>query len=258
MSEIQRDLLGEKLNNLLSLKLLQICCNPSSEDVQKVRRLLRMVTKRGNSGLINQAEHDGITPLWYASYNGYLEIVKVLTAAGALVDKAKNDGITPLYIASEKGHLEIVKVLIAAGAKVNQADFYTPLYAATFHGHLEVVKVLIAAGGSVNEADNNGDKPLMTTICILELVKALIESFSVFYILGNTFPAAQNQKGHTEIVKYLQSEIKWQRLRPLYLMRFHEDYKENKAHRPTFLGRFLVSKNDQEGQDIKRLIASYL
>ena len=39
MSEIQRDLQGEKLNNLLSLKLLQICCNPSSEDVQNRAKL---------------------------------------------------------------------------------------------------------------------------------------------------------------------------------------------------------------------------
>ena len=41
-------------------------------------------------------------------------------------------------------------------------------------------------------------------------------------------------------------------------MNHGEDHEENKAHRPTVLGRFLVDKNDQEGQDIKRLIASYL
>ena len=53
---------------------------------------------------------------------------------------------TPLYIASHEGHLEIVKVLIAGGGDVNKADKYgnTPVHVVSEYGHLEIVKVLIS------------------------------------------------------------------------------------------------------------------
>ena len=43
----------------------------------------------------------------------------MLTASGALLDKADNGGWTPLSIASYNGHLEIVKMLLA-----NKANFF--------------------------------------------------------------------------------------------------------------------------------------
>ena len=46
----------------------------------------------------------------------------VLIASGGLVNKAENSRATPLYIASRNGHLEVVKVLIASGGSVNEAD----------------------------------------------------------------------------------------------------------------------------------------
>ena len=41
----------------------------------------------------------------------------MLVAAGAAVDKAEtDDGCTPLYMAAQDGFVEVVKVLLAAGA----------------------------------------------------------------------------------------------------------------------------------------------
>ena len=46
-----------------------------------------------------------------ASREGYVEIVKLLLAAGAKKDKINTDGKTALTIATEGGHHEIVQLL---------------------------------------------------------------------------------------------------------------------------------------------------
>ena len=52
-------------------------------------------------------------PLHTASYNGYLEIVKLLVKAGADVDKGDGErNSTPLYFATGKGHEEVTVYLI--------------------------------------------------------------------------------------------------------------------------------------------------
>ena len=54
---------------------------------------------------VNQANNNvGVTPLFIASLNGHLKIVKVLIASGGLVNKAINDNTTPVHIASHQGH----------------------------------------------------------------------------------------------------------------------------------------------------------
>ena len=72
-----------------------------------------------SGALLDKANDYGKTPLYRASCNGHLEIVRVLTASGALLDIAANNGETPLYRASDEGHLEIVMLLIA-----NKANFF--------------------------------------------------------------------------------------------------------------------------------------
>ena len=79
--------------------------------------------------MINQATHDDATPLFVASYNGHLPVVRSLIDAGAPINQAKNDGVSPLSIASQNGHLAIVRLLIDSGALVDQAnnDGVTPI-----------------------------------------------------------------------------------------------------------------------------------
>jgi ankyrin repeat protein len=60
--------------------------------------------------------NDGATPLFIASQNGYIDIVRALIAAHAGVDIAANNGATPLSVARWDGHTDIVHALIAAGA----------------------------------------------------------------------------------------------------------------------------------------------
>ena len=70
-----------------------------------------MVLDGANVNMTNN-DNFGETPLYEASRDGHLEIVKVLIDVCALLDTANNNGWTPLYIASENGHLEIVIVII--------------------------------------------------------------------------------------------------------------------------------------------------
>ena len=76
------------------------------------------------------------------SHEGLIEAV--LIENGALVDAKKNDGSTPLYIASQNGHLEIVKLLIKSKAQINEncVDGSTLIHIAVAKGHIEVVKYL--------------------------------------------------------------------------------------------------------------------
>ena len=61
-----------------------------------------------------------IPPLFVASQNGYIEIVKYLTEHGADVNKCRENGWTPLHAVSENGHLESVKLLVKNGADINK------------------------------------------------------------------------------------------------------------------------------------------
>jgi len=71
--------------------------------------------------------------------------VKFLIEKGVDINKANKDGFTPLYIASQEGHLDLVKLLIEKGAEINKIGKVgeTPLYIASENGHLGVAKYLM-------------------------------------------------------------------------------------------------------------------
>ena len=62
-------------------------------------------------GDVNKAGRNGWTPLMDASYRGYVEIVKLLLAAGAKKEKLNSFGKTALTLATRKDHGEIVQLL---------------------------------------------------------------------------------------------------------------------------------------------------
>ena len=61
---------------------------------------------------------NGETPLWTASRNGDVDLVRLLIDVEALINQADEDGATPLSVASQNGHIDVVRLFIDGGATV--------------------------------------------------------------------------------------------------------------------------------------------
>ena len=57
----------------------------------------------------------GGTPFYFAALNGYVEILKLLHAAGADIHDMHGNGLMPIHIAAFNGDLPAVKTFIEAG-----------------------------------------------------------------------------------------------------------------------------------------------
>ncbi|KAF8270105.1 hypothetical protein EI94DRAFT_1723881 [Lactarius quietus] len=57
------------------------------------------------------------TPLHQASFQGWLEVARLLLSYGAKVDEKDKEGRTPFQVASSEGHVEMTKLLADHGAK---------------------------------------------------------------------------------------------------------------------------------------------
>jgi len=84
------------------------------------------------------------------AWQRHKEIVEILIKAGADVNQESIDGWTPLYLASYNNNIPIVRVLLANGANVNHKE-KNPLSAAVKMGNLEVMKLLISYGAALTD-----------------------------------------------------------------------------------------------------------
>ena len=161
--------------------------------------------------LMNEKDSDGRTALYKASWNGEIELVARLLAAGADVEAKDNDGFTALIRASGKGHTEIVEMLLDKGAKVNAKDNNfdsSALINTIYNGHIETARMLIDKGADVNVKDKDGDTALMLASYYgeLEIMKMLLDKGADVNAKnkdGNTALIEASSRRYIEIVKML-------------------------------------------------------
>ncbi|WP_342262608.1 MULTISPECIES: ankyrin repeat domain-containing protein [unclassified Spiroplasma] len=162
--------------------------------------------------LINVNNND-LTFLQVAIANNKIDIVKWLlaNANGANVNEEGKYDSTPLYTATFYGYLDIVKLLLEKGANVNARakNVNIPLHVAIDRGYLDIVSLLLNNGANVNAKNNKGEPPLSTTIIFLgnlDIVKLLLEKGADVNIkddFGQSPLHLAAHKGHLEIIKLL-------------------------------------------------------
>ena len=115
--------------------------------IDDIKRLLKRGIKVDRTTEVSRVK--GYTALSYPTFVGKNEIVKFLLQSVTDVDKVLCNGITPLYSASVEVKLEVVKYLVEEDkAEVDKVtnDGWTPLKSAKSKGHEEVVKYLKGKG----------------------------------------------------------------------------------------------------------------
>jgi ankyrin repeat protein len=70
-----------------------------------------------------QGQSEGLTPLMRASQRGQIMTVRRLLRKGVNVNEQDDYGRTALGLASYEGHVEVIKSLLAAGADPNARAF---------------------------------------------------------------------------------------------------------------------------------------
>ncbi|HEY8555497.1 MAG TPA: ankyrin repeat domain-containing protein [Burkholderiales bacterium] len=112
-------------------------------------------------GDVTDAEHryaDGSTPLHWAVYEGDVDEVRRLIAAGADVSAANRYGATAMGLAAEVADTEIIELLLEAGADPDSPnpEGQTALMAVARTGKVEAAKRLLEHGATVDARERWG------------------------------------------------------------------------------------------------------
>jgi ankyrin repeat protein len=127
----------------------------SEELIQAVKdNNIKLVKKIIQQGIdINYQTKNGNTALYWASRNGYTEIVELLLkVSGVNINIQYNVGNTALMFALCNSNKKIVKLLLKYGADVNKKNDYgyTALILASQYEETEIVKLLLKYKVDIN------------------------------------------------------------------------------------------------------------
>ncbi len=193
---------GAKVNTVTPRGITALMC--AVHDSEKVRLLLEAGAK------VDGMTKDGSTALTLAAgYDGALESMKVLLAAGASLELAAEADRAPLILASDGGDLEKVELLLARGVKIN--DFsgqeISPLMIACVQGDVEMVRFLLDHGATMASP---GHVPFLVEPLISgdeEMLEFLLSRGAQLDDrcegLTALMVAAMHDPGHTRIVEML-------------------------------------------------------
>ena len=113
---------------------------------------------------VDELDHEGRTPLFYAVRDGDLALVSDLIQHGANPDARDKSLWSPLHFAAQGYWSEVAELLLKHGANVDARDNNgnTPLWRAVFasRGRGDVIKVLLSAGADRKLKNNHNVSPL--------------------------------------------------------------------------------------------------
>lgn len=160
---------------------------------------------------------EGASPLYYATHEGYVELVKLLLDSGKVDPNKSYQGCTPLLIAILNKKPEIAKLILQYDDldldKANDAGA-TPLYAAVQEGYTELVKLLLDSKKVDPNKSYHTYTPLLKAILKKkpEIAKLILEyedlDLDKASDSGLTPLYAAAQEGYTELVKVLMDSGK--------------------------------------------------
>jgi ankyrin repeat protein len=142
--------------NLCNIKIENICPLFIASKIGNYEIVKTLLDHGASPNLINSFH---ATSLMAATKIQHVPIIKLLLERGAnpnmCIHPTKN---CPLYIASQNGNLEIVKTLLDAGADINiiNSENITPLVVAIINAHVDVVKVLLSYGAMTTIIKRDG------------------------------------------------------------------------------------------------------
>ncbi|MBA3954687.1 ankyrin repeat domain-containing protein [Candidatus Dependentiae bacterium] len=152
-----------KLLLLLLLLFIQVNATGLTDAVQsnnkeKVEQLL------AQGADINEYDHFGFTPIYWAAIKSNTEMLQLLIEKGADFNKPNNFGTTPLHWGAYKSRTKLGKLLIQAGANVDKSnnDGETPLHWAAKSDNREIVQLLMNAGANPFIKNIEGNTALFT------------------------------------------------------------------------------------------------
>lgn len=118
------------------------------------------------------------TPLYKATLNNHLDIIKLLIENRANSNLKGPDGITPLSLAATKGNLDIVSILMANGADENATTYYNLIR----HENMNAIKIAEAYGHNtvanyIREYKANREKELQEATSLLADIVNIVEEY---------------------------------------------------------------------------------
>ena len=138
---------------------------PLHDAVYKGRRdIVELLIKEGAD--LSAKDSGGCTPLYYATQNNDLDMMKLLVIKGADIADIKAvtpKGLTPLHYMSTFDSPDIIELLLSKGAEVDEGDGnyeFTALHYAARFGSTKVAEVLIAHGADIRAKDKWGYEPI--------------------------------------------------------------------------------------------------
>ncbi|XP_074583364.1 putative protein S-acyltransferase 23 isoform X2 [Curcuma longa] len=156
--------------------------------------LNRIIAKYGADH--DPPDNDGRSPLHWAAYKGYTDVIRLLLFRDAYQGRQDGNGCTPLHWAALSGNLEACTVLVYAGNKrelvIKDKNGFTPANLAISRDHRHVAFILNNAEKKTGRlckgrmyAGTAGYAPILLFVIII-----LFVLFINSIMLGSNFPKA--------------------------------------------------------------------